>query len=835
MDLYPVGLTWSCCFLPHRSGPLLYCCVSVEDSAPLDGVKEYEVVRPLRLHTQHKRDTEMSRPDVVKYRMQVEGRDIVMHLEKNEGLLTKDYSETHYTDDGEIITTAPQDMDHCYYHGHIQNDSSSVISISTCDGLRGYFQTAGQRYLIEPLSEEDTGDHAVLKYESLNETPAVCGVTNTSWDDGLPSISKVHSRGSGPTLMQQQKYIELFLVADNREFNKMERNMNKLRKRVFEIINFANMAYRPQNTFIALTGLEVWTDQDKISVTEPAGQTLDQFTSWRNSQLVKSKKHDNAQLLTAIDFEGSTVGLAFVATLCSSHSTGVIQDHSPNAIAVGATITHEMGHNLGMNHDTSSCVCKDSSCIMAAALSHSIPKHFSSCSDTSYEKFLNNRNAECLLDKPDQQALISDPVCGNGFVEKGEQCDCGPVEECTNPCCNATTCKLTIGSDCAEGECCQNCKILSAAYECRAKKDECDLAEYCTGQSQWCPEDVFTVNGVPCKRGQGYCYNGQCPLFSDQCQRIWGTDAKVGNDLCYNANTHGVYYGYCRRVSGSYVRCQNKDVKCGRLFCTGGNDNPAIGRLVLFNNCKGTLFGDDEDDLGQVATGTICGNGQVCSNNECLDVESAYKSANCSAKCKGHGVCNHRLECQCESGWLPPNCDKKAANETSPGVTAAVVIICIVVLIVIFIIIVFIRRKKKYTSPFRSQSHLKTTGVTNPSFLRDRQQTTSDFQVTVHPVRAAPSPPSAANKPVVPPPPVTSKPPTTAPPFVTTYNKARAPPPSAPASSNKPRAIPPPRPVVTNAVPVQVKTRPPPVPTAKPGHFPVDARAALKPVNNPRL
>jgi len=55
--------------------------------------------------------------------------------------------------------------------------------------------------------------------------------------------------------------------------------------------------YKEINTFVALTGLEVWTDSDKITVSSAAGSTLDSFSNWRNSELVKRKKHDNAQLL----------------------------------------------------------------------------------------------------------------------------------------------------------------------------------------------------------------------------------------------------------------------------------------------------------------------------------------------------------------------------------------------------------------------------------------------------------------------------------------------------------------------------------------------------------
>ena len=55
--------------------------------------------------------------------------------------------------------------------------------------------------------------------------------------------------------------------------------------------------YKPLRTFIALVGLEIWSNGDLITVTPPAGANLDAFTKWRNSELVKRKKHDNAHLI----------------------------------------------------------------------------------------------------------------------------------------------------------------------------------------------------------------------------------------------------------------------------------------------------------------------------------------------------------------------------------------------------------------------------------------------------------------------------------------------------------------------------------------------------------
>ncbi|GAA6109883.1 zinc metalloproteinase-disintegrin-like crotastatin [Tachysurus ichikawai] len=661
------------------------------DCLTLNGVKVHEVVRPIRLHDLHKRGLESTRPETVKYAMTLGGRPLEMHLERNDDFLPESYRETYYTNDGTPVVTKPRDLDLCYYQGKIANDRNSMVSVSTCDGIRGYFQTAEQRYLIEPLPEDSNGDHAVLKYEDVTDTPTICGVTNTSWEPAeiSPYTSKSRSRASGPTMFQQQKYIEIILVVDNRMYNKTDRNDDKVRKRIFEIVNFVNAVYKPLNTFIALIGLVIWKDSDKIQVTEPAGATLDTFTTWRNKELMKMQKHDNAHLLTGIDFEGSTVGLAFIGTLCTGHSTGVIQNHNPNAIAVGATLAHELGHNLGMNHDTSSCVCSEDSCIMTAALSYTIPRLFSSCSINQFEQYLNSRSLECLLDKPQPTALVQPPVCGNGFRERGEECDCGSVKECTNPCCNATTCRLTKGSMCAEGECCVDCKMADATLMCRAKRDECDLPEYCTGNSPTCPEDVFAVNGLQCKNGDGYCYNGQCPRLQDQCIKMWGPDAVVGGDFCYNQNTRGTYYAYCVwPINGTYIGCQKQDVKCGKLFCDLGQYNPNDGQLVQFANCKATFYREPESDNGQVNTGTKCGDEKVCSQNQCVNLEVVYKSTNCSDKCQGRGVCNHKLECSCEPGWQPPYCDIFTSNKVPQSQIAMQIGIAVAVCLVLGAILI---------------------------------------------------------------------------------------------------------------------------------------------------
>ncbi|XP_075715624.1 zinc metalloproteinase/disintegrin-like [Rhinoderma darwinii] len=146
--------------------------------------QKYEVVFPRKLHAHHKRDTQSEYPDLVQYGLEVNGKPMVLHLEKNEDLISENYTETHYLKDGSPVTTSPEMKDHCFYQGYVKNDNSSQVSLSTCNGLRGIITTQENKFLIQPLKMSETGEHAVYQYQA-QETPKTCGVDDTSANETI--------------------------------------------------------------------------------------------------------------------------------------------------------------------------------------------------------------------------------------------------------------------------------------------------------------------------------------------------------------------------------------------------------------------------------------------------------------------------------------------------------------------------------------------------------------------------------------------------------------------------------------------------------------------------
>ncbi|XP_076592836.1 disintegrin and metalloproteinase domain-containing protein 15 isoform X2 [Chaetodon auriga] len=716
-------------------------------------------------------------PDRLQCGLEVAGRLLLLDLEKNHDLLPKPPNVFYYLPNGTGVSVRTDPVSHCYYHGSVRGFPQSRVALSTCSGLRGIIainstlsfelqpQEADHHHPQHQGEEEhggggsggdgsggsgggegdEEGLHLLFSTSPL-EGAGGCGVSHAA----VPPIhSFTHTHRRRRDILSETKYIELVLVADHQEFLNYQKNNKTIIYRMLDVANQVDWFYRPLNVRVALTGLEIWSDRDKIRVEKSPTDTLNNFLEWRTRELLPRLHHDNAQLVMGGSFDGTTVGMASQSSMCSrDRSGGVNVDHLVSILGVASTVAHELGHNLGMSHDTAErrCSCQNErrlgGCIMEPSTGFMPGQQFSSCSAADLSVSLLHGGGMCLFNVPQPDRLLGGPRCGNLYVEKGEECDCGLLEECDDPCCNASTCQLVPGAQCSsDGICCHDCKLRAAGSVCREPLGECDLPEFCTGASPYCPPNVFLQNGEPCEDDASFCYGGVCASMQTQCQMLWGPNATAAPAVCFSSvNKQGNKYGNCGQLTnGSYIPCGNPDVHCGRIQCQGGRERPLLGTnaeilttTVRFNHsdlvCRGTFFhlGDDVSDPATVAQGTACGPGKACLNQRCQDV-SVFGVDECRSKCNGHGVCNSNKNCHCDAGWAPPDCrysghggsvdsgPATAARESDP-VRAALLVIFLFILpvVLLFLALRFPRFRRSLiclgpNSPFhKARQHNRT-------------------------------------------------------------------------------------------------------------------------------
>ncbi|XP_078091154.1 disintegrin and metalloproteinase domain-containing protein 22-like [Mustelus asterias] len=573
----------------------------------------------------------------------------ILDVELNHDLLSSQYVE--HTVDPRGKSVQSRGGEHCYYHGKIQGNAESSVALSTCHGLHGMFYDGNYTYLVEPAPKNDknllneTEPHFVYQVAGRDVPLQLLLPENVERNDLfarkttlLRKKRQIHRIRRN--VQDETKYIELMVVNDHFMFKKHRLSVGLTNNFAKSIVNMVDMIFKEQlNTRIVLVAMETWSVDNKFTIDVNPQVTLREFMKYRRDFI--NVKSDAIHLFSGTMFKSGQSGVAYVGGICTQSKGGGVNEFG-GVGAMTVTLAQSLAQNIGIFPDkrmNGDCNCEDKwiGCIMQDSGFY-LPRKFSKCNIEDYQAFLNNGGGHCLFNKPTR--LLDPPECGNGFVEAGEECDCGSQTECSKEggsCC--IKCTLTKEAKCSNGLCCEECQFQQNGFVCRKEVNDCDISETCTGNSS-----------------EGLCYGGRCKTRERQCKYVWGERARAADKLCYEKlNIEGTEKGNCGKNKDTWIQCNKQDVLCGYLLCDDTTGVPRIGELSgdvtistflqkhkHYNCSGGHVILDEVTDLGYVQDGTPCGQDRMCINHKCLPLKafnfSTCPGASGARKCSGHGV-----------------------------------------------------------------------------------------------------------------------------------------------------------------------------------------------------
>ncbi|XP_072420807.1 A disintegrin and metalloproteinase with thrombospondin motifs 4-like [Chiloscyllium punctatum] len=352
--------------------------------------------------------------------------------------------------------------------------------------------------------------------------------------------------------ISRTRHVELLVVAD---FSLYQALGSDIREYLLVLFAAADRLYRhpslASDVRLAVTRILVMRHSSEgPEVLQEAQQTLHNFCEWQRQMRARpewaGEKYDAAVLLTrenlCQEHFCESLGLAHIGTVCETNlNCAVIQDIG---LQSAFTVAHEIGHLLGMPHDSSDiCIqvgeLPSSNQMMSNLLTRiDYAEPWSRCSSKLSLGFFESGRADCLLNKPEVSLAESAPLAGRNY-DADQQC------------------RLTFGP----------------GHRWRPGSDPCRIL-WCVAwrQGKWfhASKQLPAADGTDCGQGR-VCMRGECVSNWQQAKPIDGNWGSWGP------------WGQCSRTCGGGVqfsrrRCDNPLPAAFGRYCQGRRD--------IFQSCN---------------------------------------------------------------------------------------------------------------------------------------------------------------------------------------------------------------------------------------------------------
>lgn len=243
-----------------------------------------------------------------------------------------------------------------------------------------------------------------LTPEELGEALSACGTAL----DAAPTAGAEAIAGDGGDEPASEavgtlREIELGTEADA-PFVAQTGGVAAANSKILSIVNAINGIYEFDLGLTSRVAFQrAWNGSDPYTSSD-SGVLLSEFRSRFLADVATAT--DDAQLFSGRDFEGSTVGRAFVSSTCGSYRFGVNQYYQQSDSLTRLIVAHEMGHNLGGGHTTDG--------IMAASINPNVT-WFGSTSKNEIGSYVSR--VSCLAEVDTGGPPVLEPIGPQSIAE----------------------------------------------------------------------------------------------------------------------------------------------------------------------------------------------------------------------------------------------------------------------------------------------------------------------------------------------------------------------------------------------------------------------------------
>uniref|UniRef100_A0A3B1KBD0 ADAM metallopeptidase with thrombospondin type 1 motif 20 n=1 Tax=Astyanax mexicanus TaxID=7994 RepID=A0A3B1KBD0_ASTMX len=597
-------------------------------------LSDYEIVTPLRrygrvndfgesfprqLHFRRRRsaDVAMAGNARAHYRLEAFGQRFLLNLSADASFIAPSYTVTHLGARGRRGAAdeceqqqEEQELRHCFFTGHVNEEREHRAVFSLCTGLIGTFTTHSGEYFLEPLmradgkedEEEHNKPHLVYKRERMKgpvtehsepcassgngqisigskqerlqkwHNIALAVFLKSTWETMDNHVPKMHQTDSkSPSSGSRKKrflsyprFVELMVTADAKMVRHHGRNLEHY---ILTIMSVVAAVYKDPSVgnlinIMIVKLIVIHNEQEGPNVNFYAATTLHNFCVWQQSHNVLDDSHpshhDTALLITREDIcrakdKCDTLGLAELGTMCDPYRSCSISEE--NGLSSAFTIAHELGHVFNMPHDDNP-KCREAGIkhqyhVMAPTLNYDTsPWSWSKCSRKYITEFLDTGYGECLLDEPVGKTYDLPVKLPGQLYNVNRQCE------------------LMFGPGS------QVCPFMK-----QCKRLWCTSAE---GDHKGCrTQHMPLADGTDCGHGM-YCKHGMCVNKEIESRPVHGEWGPWGP------------YSVCSRTCGGGTRSTSRDCnkpapKNGGRFC--------VGRRMKFRSCNTEPCPRDQKDF----------------------------------------------------------------------------------------------------------------------------------------------------------------------------------------------------------------------------------------------